>query len=1335
MGDEFLGNCLSIGGTEDAYKEKTRIAEVAAATMCRLNSIMKQMKDWREDRVKLRSNIWRLKLALRVAKRETDDTLHADPLIEHQREEIKRLEAANQALKNEIAEVKTALSETGRADVREDAWEANDRLVEFKQEVLVEKERLNNEILYLRSRLREAEEGQEHSSEVEHLTCKLKHFMMVDHTMEIIFTDIVNKVAETVANLSEGLVNLSEHLRRSRMKNNDLYSEVDKLKAMLRFRYGDSIDYEKRIVELDNLTRRLKKELSVFKVNLEEKSWSKSADYQHSLRNVERLTNGLVIKLRNDHEALLAAGDPDCLKYMKRITELRVSLKQLHVELAKSIVCLPPSDKTMEPNKCSRQISILECTLEQITVEIDQLKEDHVMKHCRVGGDRSLEYLSNIEELEAVIEKARSTMNGLHRAASAKENANEAEGVEELKGFVDRMCREIKQLEMIAASNDRPSLFKRIEQLEESIVRVNVESSEKDEHLHVLKAKLLDAGALLEERVGELQDAQGKIVALAEENRSLKSKARRMEEKMSELQREHEGSKKELEQLQQVKHEGNVIRKKLQAYKEGLLKEVGKMRDSVQKKSEEIKAIAGEKAAIEKALNARIADLVKNLHAASREKERLQHKLSEFERAERRAEESANLRKESEDAPKKKKRKKGAEEGEGAKRSEASSEDTDAEVQRLKAELETSIESVNNANREIIDLKARLDHLSNDKARLEASIFHMESKKEILVYQLGVEKTTAEERLKELTKLMSEYNELVGERADLKSEGERLRAELMDLSAEKELLDRSLVNVKGKCSSLEGEVNEYKSECCVLREEIRNLKCDREDLAGKLEEARGELSGAGDEIRRLEFENSRLRDDFDDMAVNNSGFEDRVRVLVTEKNGLATRINELHGENVALKDQLNKVKTENEYSSVELNKLRTECDKARSGNAALQSALGEAREGNEALLGANEQLKMKLIEARSEYRVLENQLKFLEMTNVALTKEKDTLYHEYVSNLRSGISRAEKDGSMAVADAIFNEHNEQKRNTAKTEKTKGKNAKDEVKKLSVENESLKFELLNLRSENLEIKLELTHAKEVLQRKDVELAQKKRNETAIRPIADKLEVMNLYYKQINGCQGRYSDDSVTALARIDPSSVGRAGSTASQGQGIEIERLLEIMNKLKIENVALKMELNTLRCSFVVNFAEDEKRRVQLRNALEEIQALKEELTKLRDEREALHARLDTAATKLNHLESERVALKGELSTLRETNSDLRHRANELRCDYQKLQEKSVGFESCIRGAIKQIKKYTMATGNSLGLGDEIKNLLTKCISDEELLQSINEQGVNIAGCCVDAATA
>ena len=1323
MADEYLDNCLPIEVNDDnAFKEKTRIAEVAATTLCRLNSIMKQMRDWRDDRMKLRSNIWRLKLALRVAARETDDTVHAVPLIEHQRAEIKRLETTNKELRKEIADVKSALLNSGYL-TQGTGWKSDDKLAGVQQKYLVERERLNNEIQYLKSRLNEVEEGHEHNSEVEHLKCKLKHFMMVDYTMEIIFTDIVNKVAETIANLSEELVNVNDRLHRSRVINNNLYVEIDKLKAVIRHKSGNLIDYQKRIVELDNLTKRLKMELNKLKVNFDDNSWNVSQNRQDNLDNVERLAKDLKNKLRNDHEALLAGGDPDCLKYVQKIIELSVNLKQLHVELARLTDELGPSSRveiTKSNNKHFEQLSTLESTLKELNIEIDKLKNNHVKKHYRIDGGDGLEYLNKIEELEAIIEEARSTMNGLNRREEG--NSNESKDIEKLEDFVGRMCHEIKQLELIVVSNDRPSIFKRIEQLEGLIVRLRSELAGRDDHVNVLERELLDTENLLEQRIKELEDTQREIVILAEENKVLKEKTRMIEERALQMQRDQEDSRKEVEQLQQVKREASLTRKKLQNLqgdKEGLLKEMGKIRDTLQKKNDEAADALIERNKMERVLNAKIADLTRNLQITSKENEKLQNKINELQRAKCKWETTIAEK-----------------ENENAKRSREASEKMKAELQELKVNLTISRDSLETANREIADLKIKLEHFVDDKTRLEENVFHLESKKEKLVYELGAEKSIAEERLKELSKLKSDYNELELERANLKKEKEQLNANLTNIRIEKELLEESVRHVRAKCSVLEDEIDKYACERDNLLEEIRNFRMSNEHLSDKLEDTQMELDGAGDKIKRLEFENSKLQDDMSELALKNVNFEDQVQTLLSEKNRLVTCVKELETENTTLKGELNEVKTASEYFNVELNKLKMDCSKIRSENTALQVTLDDVTQSNETLKKAREELNLKLNEIHSECRILENQLKILEMMNATLKKEKELLEQEYVNSLRSKIYKIERDEAVTNSKSTFSEQNEQviervtenqktvngKSGKCPNDKTKLIEAKEELKRMIVENESLKFEMLNLRSQNFEIKMQLARIKDELQKQKVVLMEDKTNELAIKPISNKLEIVNLYYKEIDS----YSSHGVNnegALAHISQSNIYSYNRSVTEKE-IENEKLLKIMNKLKIENVALKMEINSLRYNLVANFTKDEKRKDKLRVVDEEIHALKAELTKLRDEKESLRVRLDTAGSKLDRLESEKVALKDELYTLRKINSDLKHKASELQCAYQKLKEKSLGFERCIVRTIKKIKKYTISTDNMDNPDDELKILLKKYISSEEILHSI-EQKINV----------
>ena len=1302
--NEFLDNCHSIEPTnDDVFKDKTRIAEVAAATLCRLNSIMKQMKDWRDDRMKLRSNIWRLKLALRVAGRETDSSVHADPLIEQQKEEIKRLETTNRELKKEIANIKSSLLCKGYV-TQETDWKSDDKLVEVEQEYLMERERLNNEIQYLKSRLNEVEEGHVHSSEVEHLKCKLKHFMMVDYTMEIIFTDIVNKVAETIANLSEELVNVNERLHRSQMRNDNLYVEIDKLKAMLRFKNGNLMDYQRRIVELDNVTKRLKTEVNKFKVSYEESSWSIGST---NLKNVERFVNDLKCKLRNDHEALLGGGDPYCFMYIQKIIELRINLRQLHIDLAKSIGKEHrTSEKLMEHNEYMKQLSKLDSILKEINNEIDKLKSNHVKRHYKIGDSEGLEYLNKIVELEAIIEEIQSAMNRLNRCSKGK--SNESKDIEKLEEFVGRVCHEIKQLEVIVVSSDRLSVFKRIDQLEESIVRLKTELSNKEAHMTDLDQELVDTDSMLKQKMVALQDARQEITILIQENKVLKEKTNVMEEKTSELQCEHEDVKKELEQLQYVKHEANLTKKKLQNLqddKEELLNEMQKIRDALNKKNEETKIVLAEKNTMERVFNVKIADLSKNLQISSKENEKLQNKVNELERMKYRRE-ASNVEKENE----------------SARRLKDITEKMNNEIQLLKVNLKISKEDFNHANREIADLKIKLEHLSDEKTKLESSVAQLESKKEILVYQLGAEKTTADERLKEITKLKSDYVELDVEKVNLKMEKEQLNVNFTNLKVEKEQIEKSLELVQSKCCTFENKIDKYKYERNNLLEEVRNLKVTKETLTIKLEETKSQLDGTGDKIRQLEVENSKLHSDLNELTAKKTSleqaFETREQTLLSENHNLATRVNKLEGENQMLRNQLKESKTTN----VELIKLKTEYDNVKLENT---TQLDELRQCNEMLKEMNNKLKMKLNEIHSEYRILENQLKILELMNSTLKKDKELLEKEYMNALqRLRIERMEKEGITSGSESVSTEQNEEteKGKFEKRPKKEKVPEKEVIKKLIMENESLKFEILNLRSQNYEIKTQLNQTKEEIQRQKSNAVEKKTNETTIKPISNKLEIVNLYYKEINSYSSRGLRNT-EAVTHIDQSSLCLYEGM-NRGSDIDIEKLLEIMNKLKVENIALRMEVNSLRCNLIINFSEDEKKKKELRIATDEIQALKSELKKLRDERESLRVKFNTTNAKLDLLESEKAALKNELYTIRNINSDFKQKISDLHSTYQKSKEKNLVFENCIVKAIKKIEKYTLCDHMQIKGNNELKVLLKKYISNEEILQSI-EQRIDI----------
>ncbi|KYM99738.1 hypothetical protein ALC62_09356 [Cyphomyrmex costatus] len=109
MSDKYLDDYLSVVAIDVAVEEKTRIARMAVATLYKLHNGMRQMKDWRNDSAKLKSNIWRMKMALRADDKNGNDNQQIDPLIVHQRTEISQLEQANDALENEVTNLKCAL--------------------------------------------------------------------------------------------------------------------------------------------------------------------------------------------------------------------------------------------------------------------------------------------------------------------------------------------------------------------------------------------------------------------------------------------------------------------------------------------------------------------------------------------------------------------------------------------------------------------------------------------------------------------------------------------------------------------------------------------------------------------------------------------------------------------------------------------------------------------------------------------------------------------------------------------------------------------------------------------------------------------------------------------------------------------------------------------------------------------------------------------------------------------------------------------------------------------------------------------------------------------------
>jgi len=434
MSDKYLDDYLSVIAIDVAVEEKTRIARMAVTTLHKLHNVMQQMKDWRDDSAKLKSNIWQMKMALRADDKNENDNQQIDPLIIHQRAEINRLEQANDALENEVTNLKRALTKAEEDIARVTVCEIGDKITTLENEFSSERERMNDEILHLKKRLKETEES-ETSIVLKQLRDKLNEFARGDRTIEIIFANAIGKTVEMIIGLSEELVNVSENLYRFKTRNKNLHLKLDRLRAMLRSRCGNSAEYRKRIGELNNLAEQLMGEMGRLKVIRENANYNESLDAMDIpdvVRHVGRLMNDLRNNLKSDREAMIAAGDPDCLKYMKKVVNLKVNLKVLSVELRRSNV---PIDKRLCENvryeKYLETTSLLNDFLQEIDNEIEKLKIKPMNKYCKIGGVSGLQYMTKVTELEDIVRKSIEVIAILKQASPEVINTNE-------KGRLDR---------------------------------------------------------------------------------------------------------------------------------------------------------------------------------------------------------------------------------------------------------------------------------------------------------------------------------------------------------------------------------------------------------------------------------------------------------------------------------------------------------------------------------------------------------------------------------------------------------------------------------------------------------------------------------------------------------------------------------------------------------------------------------------------------------------------------------------------------------------------------------------------------------------------------------
>lgn len=1268
MSDKYLDDYLSVIAIDVAVEERTRTARMAVATLHKLHSAMQQMRDWQDDSAKLKSNIWRMKMALRADDESGDDGERIDPLIVHQRTEIGRLEQANGALENEVTNLRRALTKAEEDIARIAVCEIGDKIATLESKFSRERERMNDEILRLKGRLSAAAEGGETSVALKQLRDKLNEFTRGDRTIEMIFANTIGKTVQMVIGLSEELVNVSENLYRFKARNRSLRLKLDRLRAMLRSRCGSSAEYRKRIGELNNLAEQLTEEMDRLRIIRENTggSWN-ATDIPDVVKRIERLMNDLRNNLKSDREAMIAAGDPDCLKYMKKVVNLKVNLKVLSVELRRSDM---PMDKRLRENdqreKCLEAATSLNDFLREIGSEIEKLKVRPMNKYCKIGGVGVSRYLTKVAELEDAVRESIAVIADLKQAPPGIINTDE-KGTGALEESIERLCCKIKQLEVF---DDRANLRERIERLEALAVYLKSELSVRNERINALSDERASVRLTLEEDRARYE----RIIAdVRGANEALRGDMNRGKQEISALSRERDRFERRVAELQLMRAEMDAARKESQGLhddKETLLGEAERLRDALGEKDKEIGNIITRGDALKAVLTAEMEDLKTKLGLASVENVKLRSIIEGLEKPEGR-----------ERLGKLKSSEKESGGGEERDNGEDRARNLRDEPEYSKVESNEPKISPDKADEGIGHLKSVPDEAVGDRAKPGGEISDPEPNEQSLTYRLNVRTSGGEAATREFDRVMAEHKASENKVKQLRNEKEQLEKELSELRSEKGLLGRSMADANNKRAALQDQVNKFKSECNGLREKISEHEAAAENLKFELEDA-----------ARLRSENSRVLGDLDILSVRRAEAEDRVRVLLTEKKEFATRINELNDESVALRERLNKAREENEYFSMELNKSRVENDKAKAENALLLATCDTRERDNVELRRERDDARGRINEIGNECRVLGNQLRIQRMKYEALRlaaalhdegngrknyfKEIDTQHplakdREWGGFARDGIRQKQNRSDVTSGGVEIGELRGDGGTEVKVETDTRVNhdnkagirdePKDELERSRNGNNALKSERANLRSENCEVTMVLAESE--LKNPTAGVSN---GEEIVGSVLKKFGIASIWQEEGRRDYSNYLDDQET---------------------GNERAASLDI-NQLETGNRAPKMKADVSRSGHNFCLTDGESTRTDLGRATEEIQALRLELMNLRDEKAALRSQFEIFKEELSALKSERVALKDELAASRKSNFDLRLKVNDLRRANEKLKETNARLGDRLSDASRGTNEYT-----------------------------------------------
>ncbi|XP_035725767.1 interaptin-like [Vespa mandarinia] len=867
-----------------------------------------------------------------------------------------------------ISNLRNALAKAENDITRGTACKLRDNIVKIKEKFANEKKRLNNEIQRLKRRVREAEEkrwnGNEHIETIGQLKSKLREFASGDRTMEIIFKDIIGRVAVTVPNLSEELVNANEDLYKSNCENGQLRYEIDKIKAMLRIKTGDPENYRKRIIEFQNILRRLKMNVDYLKKNLDVSSWNNSFDfwmYMKIIGKIDKMMNELGNKLRNDRRALITTGNPDCFRYVTKIVEVRLILRQLHEELENSLILMEKckDEKKLKMKKdYVKSVEILEKIIEQTNIELAYLKIEPVA-NCKLGGTSCLEYFKRLTELEETLKRCKGKISEFDTNPNEDNpRTSQPKTLGELKKLIDELCSQSRDLEGTIYSGNDTKLLERIEELEELLVKSKVELSNKEEIMSVLKEKL-------EWGKKELEKTREKNTNLSKEIDEFEKDSRNRLEEMRRMKAELNNSTTQLQNLRNDK--------------KNLFMETEKMNKLLKERNEELSTIRASKLKLERNLEAVSRELNEELKKSMQtsEKENLREQL---ERKLNEARNTINDLKEKLDIMNSECKKieldvvRLTSENEMLRQRSSVMEETHEEYKLLLSKHATLETKVDRYDKENNKLKGEILELGAERKSIKSMIDELNMKNNSLLEQVAkfqiIQSSLDEEannwkiRSNEIASVLERTNEKLN---DLQTENSTLSNDLNALTMKNNETEALLRVISTEKNHLMMRTKELNEENFTLKDHLNKTRTECEYLSVELNKSRIESDEA-------KSRNSELRRTVEELHGKYNEMRNEYRILDNHAKSLQVSNEALRSENEELKARSNEFleqlqnlefNEEDDTRLYETNEKKT-MEYERSADKIKGKGKSKKKNDTKKLRLANESLKLELTNLRIE---------------------------------------------------------------------------------------------------------------------------------------------------------------------------------------------------------------------------------------------------------------------------------------------------------------------------------------------------------------------------------